>query len=148
MNCRHCEHWNPEGEQRCRLCGRKLDPHANDSTSDWAYAAVAGNLAAAPERAPCRRPEPTNEAPQRSLFPDRPVAKAGRFEVLSGGAKNGPRTESAAAPRIRAVAAPARVETPRKPVARPAIKRTISSELSDTQPELDFLPAAPMAPRT
>src|SRR5215475_3010662 len=75
MNCRHCQHWNPEDEQRCRLCGRKLHATGNDTTSEWALNVVAGNLAAAPERAPARRSAEASLPPQRSLFSDRPVSK-------------------------------------------------------------------------
>src|SRR5437764_9751399 len=81
MNCRHCQHWNPEDEQRCRLCGRKLHETGNDTTSEWALSIVAGNLAAAPERVPVRRTPDANLSPQRRLpFADRPVSKIIPFE--------------------------------------------------------------------
>src|SRR5690348_10390039 len=80
MNCSHCQHWNPEDEHRCRLCGRKLTADANDTTSEWALNIVAGALAAAPERMPSRRPPETNAAAQRSLFAERPVSKIIPFQ--------------------------------------------------------------------
>src|SRR5207248_5184801 len=114
MNCRHCQHWNPEDEQRCRLCGRKLHETGNDTTSEWALSVVAGNLAAAPERLPSRRPVDSGLPPQRRLFSDRPASKIIPFESRGGGV-----AAAAAAP------APAKIATPRKisekPSAKPAI---------------------------
>src|SRR5438045_3524248 len=102
MNCRHCEHWNPEDEQRCRLCGRKLHETGNDTTSEWALSVVAGNLAAAPQRSAVRRTAEAPQSPQRRLFSDRPVSKIIPFESRGGAA-------AAAAP------APAKIAAPRKP---------------------------------
>src|SRR5260370_39277487 len=94
MNCRHCHHWNPEDEQRCRLCGRKLRSDGNDTTSEWALNAVRGNLAAAPQPArSVREPAAASVAPQRMLFPERPISNVIPFDVLTGGNRAGVRAE-------------------------------------------------------
>jgi uncharacterized RDD family membrane protein YckC len=133
MNCRHCDHWNPEDEQRCRLCGRKLQLSADDSSAEWRLTRVAGNLAV---------------APQHSLFPS--ASNVIPFETLPG-ARPAPRSQVMplkieAAPKLDP---PRRVapEPPRQPaVPRPQVRRPAARK-SEAQPELDFLPPS-VAPRT
>src|SRR5215471_2050851 len=138
MNCRHCQHWNPEDEQRCRLCGRKLKADANDTTSEWALNVVAGNLAAAPERVPVRRTAEANLSPQRSLFPDRPASKIIPFET---------RGMSAAAPPAAKTATPRKVVE--KQASRPPSPKPASAARNNSlQGEFDLLPQAPITPRT
>ena len=132
MNCRHCQQWNPEDEDRCRVCGGNLRLTGSD-TGEWALHAVKGNLAAAPQRA--RAPQEAPGPPQRSLFAERPVSNVIPFEVLPGG---GART----AARVEPVAAPAKPPVQRKPKPPGAARKT------GVQAELDFLPPAPVAPRT
>src|SRR5581483_1104927 len=133
MNCRHCQHWNPEDEQRCRLCGRKLRADANDTTSEWALNVVTGNLAAAPERAPSRRTREAHLSPERTLFPDRPASKIIPFE------SRGITAATAVAPAPRRV--PERLP-------KPASTRPAAARKNSLQGEFDLLPQAPIAPRT
>src|SRR5215467_10165121 len=137
MNCRHCQHWNPEGEQRCRLCGRKLHSTGNDTTSEWALNVVAGNLAAAPERVPVRRPAESNLSPQRSLFPDRPASKIIPFES---------RAMTAAAPAV--APAPSITAPPKAAPKSPSRPLSTKQGRKDSlQGEFDLLPPAPISPR-
>ena len=141
MNCRHCQHWNPEDEQRCRLCGRKLRETGNDTTSEWALSVVAGNLAAAPERIPRRQaPENVAPSPQRSLFSERPPSKIIPFE------SRGMAMSAAAAP------APAKTVPARKTAERPATSKTaspkpVASRKNELQGEFELLPSAPITPK-
>ena len=145
MNCRHCHHWNPEDEQRCRLCGRKLNSTGNDTTSEWALNIVTGNLATAPQ--PVRKlrdsAAPVQLSPQRTLFPDRPASNVIPFDLL----KPSPDPSAHKAPPVRkappATNPPARTQ----PVAATPPKATSRARNSDTQSELDFLPPS-VAPRT
>jgi len=141
MNCRHCQHWNPEDEQRCRLCGRKLQTSENDAGSEWSLNVVAGNLAAAPERIRSRRTTEAGFGPQRTLFPDRPPSKIIPFESRG--------TASAPAPAQPPAAHAKPPLTPPKPT-RPQAKAAPKSPAvrkNDLQPELDLLPSAPITPR-
>src|SRR5580693_5357332 len=124
MNCRHCQHWNPEDEQRCRLCGRKLKADANDTTSEWALNVVAGNLAAAPERVPVRRTAEANLSPQRNLFPDRPTSKIIPFES---------RGMTGAAPAQAKITAPRKIAE--KPQVKPAPKPAPATRANSLQGE-------------
>jgi len=152
MKCRHCHHWNPADEQRCRLCGSRLQSTGNDTSSEWSLNAITGNLAAAPERAPKHRQTEASQGPQRMLFSDRQAPKVIPFESLAGGPRTGVRGE--AKPASPAVTAP--VMTAPKPPAGPRkagdttqSRRAMAARKNDTQAELDFfLPSAPVtAPR-
>ena len=135
MNCRHCQHWNPEDEQRCRLCGRKLQSSENDTTSEWSLNVVAGNLATAPERMrqPAHNGSETFRATADACSRIGPPSKIIPFESRG--------TASAAAP---AAPAPAKLPlTPPKPT-RPQAKAAPKSpavRTNDLQPELDLLPS-------
>jgi uncharacterized RDD family membrane protein YckC len=148
MNCRHCHHWNPEDEQRCRLCGRKLHATGNDTTSEWSLNAITGNLATAPERAPKRRPQEANQGPQRMLFTDRPASKIIPFESRSGGGAHASITVDPpiVAPAVRTPAAP-NVPATRKPGDTTQQRRAMAAKKNDSQAELEFLPPAPITPR-
>jgi uncharacterized RDD family membrane protein YckC len=149
MKCRHCQHWNPEEQERCRLCGGKLHASGNDTTSEWSFHAVAGNLAAAPERAPKRRTQEFNRAPQQELFTERPAPKVIPFESLTGG-RLSVQVEPPAAPPSRA-AAPSMVAPKaaslRKTGDTSEHRRVNAGKKNDSQSELDLLPPAPVTPR-
>jgi len=100
---------------------------------------VAGNLAAAPARAPFRRNAETSLPPQRSLFPDRPPSKIIPFETRGSGF-------IADAP-LKATVAPAR-KLAEKPANEAQAKSTPPARRSNFQTEFDLLPPAPIAPRT
>ncbi len=91
---------------------------------------VAGNLAAAPERAPSRRTVETTLSPQRSLFPDRPASKIIPFDRGMG---------------FVDTPAKAKVGAPRKPSEKP--RPSASVRRNNLQTEFDLLPPAP-TPRT
>lgn len=149
MNCSYCRTWNPETEHRCRRCGRRLNGSANDTLSDtvthYQLNGVAGNLAAVLEpvrRQPAAQPQTRetvvrNSSPQGTLFSERPVSNVIPFESLAPGYTRAP------VPR-RAPAAPKTAPGLNKPASK---RETRSAETVD-QPSLDFLPAAPLAPRT
>jgi len=137
MNCRHCHQWNPEDEERCHVCNGKLRPGAND-TSEWELSAVNGSLATAPVRARAPRlqagvPLPAEPSPQRQLFADRQPSNV--VEIRSGSVR----------PPIQTVA-PATKPSARKAAVSPKAPAAIRKPVVQT--ELDFLPAAPPAPRT
>ena len=123
MTCTFCGSRNPDGEHRCRRCGRRPE----DTAAAFALH-TAGALAAAPKPAP----EPSrpllpdmSRAVQRPLFQDRPAPNVIPFESYGS------------------PAAPKAVRT----APRHSTRRT-ASRVSDAQANLDFLPAAPDQPRT
>ena len=126
MTCNFCGSRNAEGETRCRRCGRK----PSDTLRSDLLFQTQGALATAPRRENrvVEEPPPVNrpmsQRPvQRPLFAD--PAKVVDFDTYV------PRTETR--PR-----GPAK---PRTAKARPASRRV------EMQTELEFLPAAPNAPR-
>ncbi len=152
MNCSYCRSWNSDEEHRCRRCGRRLSGTLSDTSSDaMRLNRVNGNLAAAParqvlaapaEQLPAAEPARRRTGIQESLFPHRPASKVIPFEKFS------PARVEAPASKPRGVEGPVKAEAAPKTEARPATRRPVAARSSESQPALDFLPAAPMTPRT
>jgi uncharacterized RDD family membrane protein YckC len=110
-----------------------LGASPNDSTGQWRIGHTTGNLAAAP--APARRPaDATAVSPQRTLFPDRAASNIIPFD----------RSGAVLRPSIAGVEQRVTVKPQPKPVVRRPAARPPKP---DMQPQLDFLPLAPPAPR-
>jgi uncharacterized RDD family membrane protein YckC len=127
MTCSYCGSRNGEGEHRCRRCGRTPSDSLNSGyRTDGALAAKLQPVAhvAMPERARSSAPPNFASAVQRPLFQDRPASNVIPFESFNP---------------------PAPAKT-RKPVARPAQRR--ATKAIEGQASLDFLPSAPVKPRT
>ena len=137
MTCTYCGQRNGEGEHRCRRCGRRPDDTATVSfdvhRTDGALAAAPAPRVAAAAAASAEVPSDLSRAIQGTLFAARSASNVIPFESYSSG-KSEPR------PRAQA-------ETPRKPAAKPAARRTPSQGV-DLQTSLDFVPVSATAPRT
>src|ERR1051325_2748011 len=100
MICRHCQQWNPEEQDRCRVCGGNLK--TGNESGEWRINTVEGSLAAAPQRARAPRQQARAAAAsvstQRNLFVERPVSNVIPFESLPGGARTTVRLEQPPSP--------------------------------------------------
>ncbi len=126
MICAFCGSRNGEGEHRCRRCGRRPD---DTLTGDYILHRTEGQLAVQmqPVRVPAEQaPNRMNfrRAVQVPLFQDRPAPNVIPFEAYAP-------VEPLPKPRPRSTRPPRR--PPRVP---------------EEQGALDFLPAAPLKPRT
>ncbi|PWU02180.1 MAG: hypothetical protein C5B51_21395 [Terriglobia bacterium] len=132
MTCTYCGSRNPDGEHRCRRCGRKPSDRL---AGDFAYTQGALAAVAQPERVsepatPAVRAPNLARAVQRPLFREDPEAK-----VIP--------IASYAPARL----APPRISPTQKPAAKPSPRRS-APRVSEAQGQLDFLPAQPGQPRT
>lgn len=128
MTCSYCGSRNGDGEHRCQRCGRRpSDTLNNGPYTDGALATQPRPLVA-PER--IQPPPNFSGAVQRNLFHERPASNVIPFESFSPAPPARPRAKS---PAVRSADRPAR---PR------------ASKVPEGQGTLDFLPPAPVKPRT
>ncbi|HWB99321.1 MAG TPA: RDD family protein [Bryobacteraceae bacterium] len=136
----------------------------SDTASDaYTLPRVNGNLATVPARRPIplsstktapalenATPAPARPATQESLFAHKPVSKVIPFESFAPGRpEHSPRPVTAAPPRPAAPKTAAKSATaPKSPATRSGTRRGSSTQNSEIQSALDFLPAAPPSPRT
>jgi uncharacterized RDD family membrane protein YckC len=134
MTCSYCGSRNGDGEHRCQRCGRRpSDTLTNAYRTDGALATKAQPVVHMEPRESARTSPPPNfsGAVQRSLFQERPASNVIPFESFSPPPPPKPRAK-----------APGAARSGEKPAARRA------SKSHEGQGTLDFLPPAPVKPRT
>ena len=133
MTCSYCGSRNGEDDHRCQRCGRR--PSDTLNTGYRTDGALATKLQPVAHVEVQERPRPTaanfSAAVQRNLFQERPSSNVIPFESFA----------PPPAPKPRAKAA-----TPKKPGEKTAPRR--APKVPEGQGTLDFLPAAPVKPRT
>jgi len=132
MTCSYCGSRNSDGEHRCQRCGRR--PSDTLNSGYHTNGALATKLQPVARLEVEERPRPTaanfSAAVQRNLFQERPASNVIPFESFSAPPPVKPRTKAA---------------TTRKPGEKSARRAPKTPEGQGT---LDFLPAAPVKPRT